>query len=66
MMSQMLTGLLLQFSALCFCFSKTGEKEPKNQGGVTGEDSILVGRPAAAASPSTGASLAVMCYKKLI
>jgi hypothetical protein len=53
--------LVLQFSALCLCFSQLGERKQKK-----GKNGFPVGEPAAVPVPAlAGTSPAVMCNKKL-
>jgi hypothetical protein len=69
-MSQILAGLILQFSVLRFCFSKfqdrrketTNEKEK----GRKEQNGLPEGRPAGPTCPSSWDALFITCYKKLI
>jgi hypothetical protein len=59
----MLVGLLLQFSVLQFCFFTFQDREGKrktNKQTKIKKNSFTVGRPTAAANPSTRASPTIM------
>jgi hypothetical protein len=69
-MSQMLAGLILQFSVLRFCFSKFQDrrKETTNekQKGRKEKNGFPEGRPAGTTCPHSWDTVVIMCYKKLI